>query len=93
MSEIIEKTYKLLDTLDNSEVIKKLTYYKEKLSQDEEVLSLVEKINQENNDAVKKIIEVALKNNKTYVMAIGAITNIALAIKKAPEIIDKIEII
>ena len=34
MSEIIEKTYKLLDTLDNSEVIKKLTQYKKILNQD-----------------------------------------------------------
>lgn len=48
---------------------------------------------EENNDAVNKIIEVALKNNKTYIMAIGAITNIALAIKKEPKIIDKIEVI
>lgn len=47
----------------------------------------------ENNDAVKKIIEIALKNDKTYIMAIGAITNVALAIKKAPEIIEKIEVI
>ena len=45
------------------------------------------------NDAVSKIIEIALKNNKTYVLAIGAITNIALAIKKEPKIIDKIEVI
>lgn len=46
-----------------------------------------------NNDAVNKIIELALKNNKTYIMAIGAITNVALAIKKDPKIIDKIEVI
>lgn len=47
----------------------------------------------ENNDAVNKIIEIALKNDKTYIMAIGAITNVALAIKKAPEIVEKIEVI
>lgn len=47
----------------------------------------------ENNEAVNKIIEIALKNDKTYIMAIGAITNVALAIKKAPEIIEKIEVI
>ncbi len=47
----------------------------------------------EENDAVNKIIEIALKNDKTYIMAIGAITNIALAIKKEPKIIDKIEVI
>lgn len=47
----------------------------------------------ETNDAVNKIIEVALKNNKTYILAIGAITNVALAIKKEPKIIDKIEVV
>lgn len=47
----------------------------------------------ETNDAVNKIIEVVLKNDKTYILGIGAITNIALAIKKEPKIIDRIEII
>ena len=47
----------------------------------------------ENNDAVEKIIVVAIKNEKTYIMAIGAITNVALAIKKEPKIIDKIEVV
>lgn len=54
MSEIIEKTYKLLDTLDNSEVIKKLTKYKKILMQDEEVLSLVKIVNNE-HDLTKKV--------------------------------------
>lgn len=44
-------------------------------------------------DAVNKIIEIALNNKKTYVMCIGALTNVALAIKKNPKIINKIEII
>ena len=47
----------------------------------------------EDNDAVNKIIEVALKNDKTYIMAIGTITNVALAIKKEPKIINRIEIV
>ena len=47
----------------------------------------------EENDAVNQIIEIALKNDKTYILAIGAITNIALAIEKEPKIIDKIEVI
>ena len=47
----------------------------------------------ESNDAVNKIIEIANKNEKTYILAIGAITNIALAIKKSPQIIDKIEVV
>lgn len=47
----------------------------------------------ENSEAVNKIIEVALKNDKTYILAIGAITNVALAIKKEPKIIDRIAVI
>ena len=47
----------------------------------------------ETNEAVEKIIEITRKNEKTYIMAIGAITNVALAIKNAPDIIEKIKII
>ena len=47
----------------------------------------------EENDAVNKIIEIVKKNDKTYIIAIGAITNVALAINKCPEIIGKLEIV
>lgn len=47
----------------------------------------------ETNPAVEKIIEIALRNEKTYIMAIGAITNVAMAIIKEPKIIDRIEVI
>ncbi len=47
----------------------------------------------QDNDAVNKIIEIAKSNEKTYILAIGAITNIALAIKKEPKITSKIEIV
>lgn len=43
--------------------------------------------------AVEKIIRIALKNKKTYIIAIGAITNVAMAIIKEPKIVDRIEII
>lgn len=66
MSEIIEKTYQLLDALDNSEVIKKLTYHKSKLMQDEEVLSLVKKINQEENLEVKLSLKKELYQYHDY---------------------------
>lgn len=45
------------------------------------------------NPAVNKIIETAHKNDKTYIMAIGALTNVAMAILKDPEIIHKIEVV
>lgn len=51
------------------------------------------KAGQISNDAVNKIIEIALRNDKTYIMAIGAITNVAMAILKEPKIIEKIEVI
>lgn len=47
----------------------------------------------DDNDAVNKIIEIANKNDKTCILGIAAPTNIALAIKKDPSIVDKIEIV
>ncbi len=38
MSEIINKTYELLDTLDNSDLIKNLTKYKNRLLKNNELL-------------------------------------------------------
>ena len=46
-----------------------------------------------NNDSVEKIIQIANKNDKTYILAIGGLSNISLAINKNPNIINKIEII
>lgn len=45
------------------------------------------------SEAVDAIIDIALKNDITYILSIGCITNLALAIKKNPAIIDKIEVI
>ncbi len=45
------------------------------------------------SDAVDKIIELAMKNDKVYIIAIGCLTNIALAITKEPKIINKIEVV
>lgn len=51
------------------------------------------KDSKETNEAVEKIIEIANSNNKTTILAMGAITNIALAIEKAPEIVNKIKVV
>lgn len=51
------------------------------------------KDSEESNDAVERIIEIANQNDKTIILAIGAITNIALAITKSPDIIDKIKVV
>ncbi len=47
----------------------------------------------ETSPAVEKIIEIARQNEKTLIIAIGAPTNISLAIRKAPEIKNKIKVL
>ena len=74
------KIYRWLDFDTNNKVFKGSTDY-------------IQDGYNETNEAVEKIIEIALKNEKTYIMAIGAITNIALALRKEPRIKEKIEVI
>lgn len=45
------------------------------------------------NMAVEKIIEICLKNEETTIIAIGAITNVALAIALEPKIVDKLNVV
>ncbi len=78
-----ETTIKLLKMLEKEEYIDKVYKGATSYFDNEETT----------NDAVEKIIEISLKNEKTFIVGIGAITNIALAIKKEPKIIDKIEVI
>ena len=78
-----DTTLKILDMLSMSnykpKVYKGATYYTHD--------------SKKTNEAVDKIIEIALNNEKTTIIAIGAITNVALAIISEPKIIDKIEVI
>ena len=87
ISEGIEKSYEitlnLLDMLNKTEY-KDIVYKGAKKYFED---------SNESNDAVDKIIEIANKNKKTTILAIGAITNVALAIDKAPEIINKIKVV
>lgn len=78
-----ETTLKLLDMLGKKE-------YKDIVYKGATKYSYV---SDESNEAVEKIIEIASKNDKTTILAIGAITNIALAIKKEPKIIPKIKVV
>lgn len=78
-----ETTLKILDMLNEPKykefVYKGATkYYKD---------------SKESNAAVEKIIEIAKRNEKTTILAIGAITNVALAIEKAPEVVNKIKVV
>ena len=78
-----ETTLKLLDMLGKSEL--KDIVYKGAINYMAD--------SEEDNDAVNKIIEIAKENDKTIILAIGAITNVALAIKKEPKIISKIKVV
>ena len=78
-----DTTLEILDMINKSnyktKVYKGATYY----THDSE----------KTNEAVDKIIEIALNNEKTTIIAIGAITNVALAIINEPKIVDRIEVI
>ena len=66
MSEIIQATYKFLDTLDNSDLIKKLTIYKDKLLQNKDILTEINNLKKEIDN--NKIINIRkdIFNNKDY---------------------------
>ena len=66
MSEIINATYNFLDTLDNSDLIKNLTIYKNKLLQDKDILTKIDNLKKETDNF--KIIELRkeIYNNKDY---------------------------
>lgn len=49
--------------------------------------------NPEISEAVNKIIEISLKYDEVYFLAIGCLTNLALAIKEEPKIIKKLKVI
>lgn len=76
-------TLKLLDMLGHPE-------YKDKVHKGAVKYSFE---SEDDNDAVAHIIDIVKRNDKTTILAIGAITNVALAIKKDPSIVSKIKVV
>ncbi len=68
MSEIIDKTYKLLDTLDNSSLIKNLTKYKNNLLKNNLVLKQIENIKKEKDPNKLISLRKELYENNDYKM-------------------------
>ena len=66
MNNIIKKTYELIDTLDNSNLIKELSYYKDKIINDKYILNLINKYNNSNNNEEKITMKKELYNNINY---------------------------
>lgn len=56
MNEVIEKTYELLDCLDNSKIVKDLTTAKNKLLNNQDILKKIKKYQKEKNNTLKKEI-------------------------------------
>lgn len=66
MGEIIEATYKFLDNLDKTDLIKNLTYYKQKLEKNSNILSLVSRYNKESDLNKKILLKKKLFKNSDY---------------------------
>ena len=66
MNEIITATYKFLDSLDNSELIKNLTISKNRLLNNKDILKKIDNLKKENNNL--KIIDIRKEifNDKDY---------------------------
>lgn len=66
MNDIIKKTYELIDILDNSDIIKELSYYKDKIINDKYILDLINKYNNSNNNEERITMKKELYNNINY---------------------------
>lgn len=68
MNKIIEQTYKLLDTLDNSSLIKNLTKYKNRLLNNNEILLKIKNTQKEKDNNKLISLRKELYNNNDYKM-------------------------
>ena len=66
MNDIIIKTYNFIDALDNSTIIKELLDSKKKLLSNQEVISLVDKFNHEEDTNKLISIKSKLFDNEEY---------------------------
>ncbi|MBQ8219565.1 MAG: hypothetical protein IJZ79_07420 [Bacilli bacterium] len=82
MSKIIDSTYNLLDTLDNSNLIKELTISKEKLLKDKNILSLINKYNNEINNDKKILLKKEIYKDINYQKYINAYNELSLIVLK-----------
>ena len=66
MNNIIDKTKKLIDSFENSNLIRKLDYYKEIVINNSELLELINKYNTSNDDYEKVSLKVKINSYKEY---------------------------
>ena len=85
MTEIITATYKFLDDLNESELIKKLTFFKNKLMHNKELLTEIDALKKETvNDIIIAKRKNIFKNEdyKMYMQYYNELSLIALRINK-----------
>ncbi len=82
MSEIIEKTFELLDTLDESDLIKNLTKHKNKLMKDKTILKKIEEAKKETNNNLLIEKRKDIYNNHDYKMYMQYYNELSFLIMK-----------
>ena len=82
MGEIITATYNFLDALDNSNLIKNLTKYKQILLKDNKTLSLIEEIKKEKNPSILIDKRKKIYQNNNYKMYMKCYNELSLIILK-----------
>lgn len=66
MNEIMEKTYNLIDELDKSDIIKNITFYKERITNNKEIRNLVTKGNNTEDEYIIREIKKKLYTYTDY---------------------------
>lgn len=66
MNEVIEKTYDLIDELDNSIIIKEILLYKKEITDNKEIQELLSRGNNLEDDYTLKSIKEKLYSYKEY---------------------------
>ena len=66
MNDIMNRTYELIDALEESELIKDITFYKEKISANKELLDLIKGGNSTDDEYLLLDIKRKLYKNSDY---------------------------
>lgn len=66
MNEIIMKTYELIDVIDDSDIIRNLEVYKNRILNNHELCELIKKANSSNDDYLIMDIKKKLYKNDDY---------------------------
>ena len=66
MDNVIDKTKKLIQVVDSSELIKNLDYYKNKVILNSEIMNLIDKYNKSNDDYERVFLKERIYKYEDY---------------------------